>query len=139
VSHGARSVLPAGETASSPARGAGAPTPGAGAGAIGLSPLPQQEVEYERPPSPAPQLEMPPAPPQGIPAAGGDLDGDGDNDDTGGSLSHSTELSEELESDGWIARPITRDTTRGCTYMTLSIPCCVGPSTDTHGPSSTVV
>jgi hypothetical protein len=28
---------------------------------------------------------MPPAPPQGIPAAGGDPDGDGDDDDAGGS------------------------------------------------------
>jgi hypothetical protein len=61
---------------------------------------------------------MPPAPPQGIPAAGGDPGGDGDDDDddTGGSLSHDTELSEEPESDGWIARPITRDTARGCHF-----------------------
>jgi hypothetical protein len=42
---------------------------------------PQWEVESERPPSPARQPEMPPAPPQGIPAAGGDPDGDGDGDD----------------------------------------------------------
>jgi hypothetical protein len=43
VSHGARSVQSARETASSPARGAGAPMPGAGAGAgpgaAGLFPL----------------------------------------------------------------------------------------------------
>jgi hypothetical protein len=38
------------------------------------SPSPQQEVESGRPPSPTPQLEMPPAPPQGISAAGGDPD-----------------------------------------------------------------
>jgi hypothetical protein len=38
------------------------------------SPSPQREVESERPPSPAPQPEMPPAPPQGIPATGGDPD-----------------------------------------------------------------
>jgi hypothetical protein len=80
------------------------------------SPSPQQEVESERPPSPAPQLEMPPAPPQGIPTAGGDPDGDGDDDDTGGSLGHDTELSEELEPEGWIARPITRDTARECHF-----------------------
>jgi hypothetical protein len=72
------------------------------------SPLPQQEVESERPPFPAPQ---------GIPAAGGDPDRDGDNnDDTGGSSSHDTELSEEPEPEGWIARPITRDAARGCHF-----------------------
>jgi hypothetical protein len=59
---------------------------------------------------------MPPAPPQGIPAAGGDPDGDRDNDDAGGSSSHSAELSEEQESEGWIARPITRDASRGCHF-----------------------
>jgi hypothetical protein len=78
------------------------------------SPLHQREVESERPPSPAPQLEMPPAPPQGIPATGGDLEGDGDDDDVSGSSSHSTERSEEPE--GWIARPITRDAARGCHF-----------------------
>jgi hypothetical protein len=57
---------------------------------------------------------MPPAPPQGIPAAEGDPDGD--DDDAGGSLSHDTELSEEPEREGWIARPITRDTARGCHF-----------------------
>jgi hypothetical protein len=72
------------------------------------SPLPQQEVESERPPSPAPQ---------GIPAAGGDPDRDGDDDnDAGGSSSHDTELLEEPEPEGWIARPITRDTARGCHF-----------------------
>jgi TolA-binding protein len=80
------------------------------------SPLPQQEVESGRPFSPAPQSEMPPAPPQGIPAAGGDPDGDGDDDDAGGSLSHGTELSEEPELEGWIARPITRDAALGCHF-----------------------
>jgi hypothetical protein len=57
---------------------------------------------------------MPPAPPQGIPAAGGDPDGDAE--DAGGSSSHGTELSEEPEREGWIARPITRDATRGCHF-----------------------
>jgi hypothetical protein len=78
------------------------------------SPSRQREVESERPPSPAPQPEMPPAPPQGIPAAGGDPDGD--DDDTGGSSSHGTERSEEPKPEGWIARPITRDAARGCHF-----------------------
>jgi hypothetical protein len=79
------------------------------------SPLPQQEVESGRPPSPAPQPEMPPAPAQGIPAAGGDPDEDGDDDNASGSSSHSTERSEELELEGWIARPITH----GCSRVSL--------------------
>jgi hypothetical protein len=56
----------------------------------------------------------PPAPPQGIPAAGGDPDGD--DDDDGGSSSHDTELSEEQEPKGWNTRPITRDTARECHF-----------------------
>jgi hypothetical protein len=80
------------------------------------SPSPQQEVEFGRPPSPAPQPEMPPAPPQGIPATGGDPDKDGDDNDTGGSSSHVTELSEEPEPEEWITRPITRDAARGCHF-----------------------
>jgi hypothetical protein len=59
---------------------------------------------------------MPPAPPQGILAAGGDPDGDGEDDDAGGSSSHDTERSEEPEPEGWIARPITRDAARGCHF-----------------------
>jgi hypothetical protein len=80
------------------------------------SPSPQREVESERSPSPAPQPEMLTAPPQGIPAVGGDPDGDGDDDDAGGSSSHDTELSEELEPKGWIARPITCDAARECHF-----------------------
>jgi hypothetical protein len=80
------------------------------------SPSPQPEVESERLPSPTPQPEMPHAPPQGIPVAGGDPNGDRDDDDAGGSSSHGTELSEEPEPEGWIARPITRDTARGCHF-----------------------
>jgi hypothetical protein len=57
---------------------------------------------------------MPPTPPQGIPATRGYPDGD--NDDTGGSSSHSMELSEEQEPKGWIARSITRDVARGCHF-----------------------
>jgi hypothetical protein len=59
---------------------------------------------------------MPPAPPQGIPAAGRDPDGDGDDNNAGGSSSHGTELSEEPEPEGWIARPITRDAAHGCHF-----------------------
>jgi hypothetical protein len=59
---------------------------------------------------------MPPAPPQGIPAAGRDPDEDGDDDDAGGSSSHDTERSEEPEPEGWIARPITRDAACGCHF-----------------------
>jgi hypothetical protein len=57
---------------------------------------------------------MPPTPPQSIPAAGGDPDGD--DDDADGSLSHSTELSEEQDLEGWITRPITSDAARGCHF-----------------------
>jgi hypothetical protein len=59
---------------------------------------------------------MPPTPPQGIPTAGGDPDGDGDDNDAGGSLSPSTERSEEPEPKGWITRPITCDAARGCHF-----------------------
>jgi hypothetical protein len=76
----------------------------------------QQEVKSRRQPSPAPQLEMPPSPPQGIPAAGGDPERDGDDNDDSGSSSHNTELLEEKEPEGWIARPITRGTARGCHF-----------------------
>jgi hypothetical protein len=59
---------------------------------------------------------MPPAPPQGILAAGGDPDEEGDDNDTSGSLCHGMELSEEPEPEGWIARPVTRDAARGCHF-----------------------
>jgi hypothetical protein len=59
---------------------------------------------------------MPPAPPQGIPAAGGDPDGDRDDDNVGGRSSHETELSKEPEPEGWIARPITHDATHECHF-----------------------
>jgi hypothetical protein len=76
--------------------------------------LPQQEVESGRQPSRAPSARDPSAPPQGIPAAGGDPDED--DDDTDGRSRHSTELSEEQELEGWIARPITHDVARGCHF-----------------------
>jgi hypothetical protein len=59
---------------------------------------------------------MPPAPPQGISTARGDPDGDEDDDDACGSSSHDTELSEDMEPEGWISRPITRDAARGCHF-----------------------
>jgi hypothetical protein len=59
---------------------------------------------------------MPSAAPQGIRAIEGDPNGDRDDDDAGGSSSHDTELSEEQEPEGWIARPITRDAARGCHF-----------------------
>jgi hypothetical protein len=63
-----------------------------------------------------PPLEAPPAPPLGVPAtrvaAGGDPDDGGDDS----SSSHNTDLSEEKELEGWVARPITRDAARGCHF-----------------------
>jgi hypothetical protein len=67
--------------------------------------------------SPVPSLEVPPAPSLGVPAdrvvVGGDPD-DGGGDDS--SSNHNTDLSEEQEPKGWVARPITRDTARGCHF-----------------------
>jgi hypothetical protein len=64
-----------------------------------------------------PQLEASPAPPLGTSAAGvaarGDPD-DGDGDDS--SSSHITDLSEEQEQEGWVARPITHDADHGCHF-----------------------
>jgi hypothetical protein len=57
-------------------------------------------------------LEAPPAPPLSAPAAGGDPD-DGGGDS---SSSHVTDLSEEQELEGWVARPITHDAARGCHF-----------------------
>jgi hypothetical protein len=63
-----------------------------------------------------PPLEAPPAPPLGVPATrvvvGGDPNDRGDDS----SSSHNTDLSEEQEPEGWVARPITRDATRGCHF-----------------------
>jgi hypothetical protein len=39
---------------------------------------------------------------------------DGGDDDS--SLSHGTDLSEEQEPEGWVARPITHDVARGCHF-----------------------
>ena len=38
------------------------------------------------------------------------------DDDGSGSSSHNTTLSEDQEPEGWIARPITQDTARGCRF-----------------------
>jgi hypothetical protein len=78
-----------------------------------------------------PQLEVPPAPPLGTPAAGGDPDGD-DNDD--GSSSHNMELLKDGSPDPSFVTPLVV-----VISTMLSTPCYVGPSTDTLGPSSTVV
>jgi hypothetical protein len=76
----------------------------------------QQEIESLRSCSPVLPLEAPPAPPLSALAAG--VAAGGDPDDGGGdsSSSHSTDLSEEQEFEGWVARPITRDTARGCHF-----------------------
>jgi hypothetical protein len=60
-----------------------------------------------------PPLEAPLTPPLGVLAARGDpSDGDGDDN----SSSHNTDLLEEQEPEGWVARPITRDAARGCHF-----------------------
>jgi hypothetical protein len=66
--------------------------------------------------SPVPPLEAPPAPPLGVPATGVAVGGDpGDGGDDNNS-SHNTDLSEEQEPKGWVARPITRDAARECHF-----------------------
>jgi hypothetical protein len=49
----------------------------------------------------------------GAPAAGEDPDDEDDNDS---SSSYNTDLSEEQEPEGWVARPITRDAAHGCHF-----------------------
>jgi hypothetical protein len=83
----------------------------------GYSSSPQQEVESMRRCSPVPPLEASSAPPLGAPTAGVAARGDpsdGDGDDS--SSSHNTDLSEEQESEGWVAEPITRDAAHGCHF-----------------------
>jgi hypothetical protein len=63
-----------------------------------------------------PPLEAPPAPPLGVPATGVAAGGDPDDGDDNSSSSHNTDLSEEQEPEGWVARPITRDAARGCHF-----------------------
>jgi hypothetical protein len=61
-------------------------------------------------------LEAPLAPP--LSASAARVAAGGDPDDGGGdsSSSHGTDLSEEQELEGWVARPITRDAARGCHF-----------------------
>jgi hypothetical protein len=77
---------------------------------------PQQEVESVRSCSPMPPLEAPPTPQLGIPAARVAVGGDPDDGGDDSSLSHSTDLSEEQEPEGWVARPITCDAAHGCHF-----------------------
>jgi hypothetical protein len=74
----------------------------------------QQEVESVRSCSPVPPLEAPLAPPLGVPAAGVAAGGDPNDGGDDSSSSHTTDLSEEQEPEGWVALPITRDAARGC-------------------------
>jgi hypothetical protein len=61
-------------------------------------------------------LEAPPAPPLSAPAAGVAVGGDPDDGGGDSSSSFSTNLLAEQEPEGWVARPITRDTARGCHF-----------------------
>jgi hypothetical protein len=63
-----------------------------------------------------PPLEASPAPPLGISAARVAVGGDPDDGGDDSSSSHSTDLSEEQESEGWVAQLITRDAARGCHF-----------------------
>jgi hypothetical protein len=66
--------------------------------------------------SPVPPLEAPPAPPLGVLATGVAVGGDPDDGGDDSSSSHSTDLLEEQKSEGWVARPITRDAARRCHF-----------------------
>jgi hypothetical protein len=66
--------------------------------------------------SAVPPLEAPPAPPLGVPAAGVAAGGDPDDGGDDSSSSHNTNLLEEQEPEGWVARPITRDAAHGCHF-----------------------
>jgi hypothetical protein len=76
----------------------------------------QQGVESVRSCSPVPPLEAPPAPPLGVSVTGLAARGDPDDGGDDSSSSHSTNLSEEQEPEGWVAQPITRDTAHGCHF-----------------------
>jgi hypothetical protein len=66
--------------------------------------------------SPVPLLEAPPAPPLGVPVAGVAAGGDPNDGGDDSSSSHSTDLLEEQELEGWVARPITHDAARRCHF-----------------------
>jgi hypothetical protein len=57
-----------------------------------------------------------PAPPLGVPPIGVAVGGDPDDGGDDSSLSYNTDLSEEQEPEGWVARPITHDAARGCHF-----------------------
>jgi hypothetical protein len=76
----------------------------------------QQEIESVRSCSPVLPLEAPPASPLGAPASGVAAGGDPDDGDGDDSSSHDTDFSANLEPEGWVARPITRDAARGCHF-----------------------
>jgi hypothetical protein len=76
----------------------------------------QQEIESVRSCSPVLLLEAPPAPPLSARATGVAAGGDPDDGGDDSSSSHITDLSEEQELEGWVARPITRDAARGCYF-----------------------
>jgi hypothetical protein len=61
-------------------------------------------------------LEAPPAPPLSAPVAGVAAGGDPDDEGGDSSSSHNTDLLEEQELGGWVARPIIRDAARGCHF-----------------------
>jgi hypothetical protein len=61
-------------------------------------------------------LEAPSAPPLSALVAGVAARGDPDNGGGDSSSSHSIDLSEEQELEGWVARPITRDAARECHF-----------------------
>jgi hypothetical protein len=79
----------------------------------------QQEIESARSCSPVLPLEAPPAPP--LSALATRVAAGGDPDDGGGdsSSSFSTNLLADQESEGWVARPITCDTARGCHFHVM--------------------
>jgi hypothetical protein len=89
--------------------------------------------------SPVPPLEAPPAPPLGVSTVGVAVGGDLDDEGGDSSSSHSIDLSEEQEPEGWVARPITRDAPAGVTSTTRSTPCYARHLTDIPGLSSIAV
>jgi hypothetical protein len=104
-----------------------------------FSPSPQQEVESERPPSPTPQPKMPLHHLRASRLLQETL-----------TETETTTTSVAVRATTWSAwrsrsrrggslDPSLVTLLSGVTSTTLSTPCCVGPSTDTLGPSSTVV
>jgi hypothetical protein len=61
-------------------------------------------------------LEAPPAPPLSAPVPGVATGGDPDDGGGDSSSSHDTYFSADQEQEGWVVRPITRDTAHGCHF-----------------------